>query len=335
MSTDFLEAGRLWFLLVVVGLAGFYVVVLQWRSRTAVRFTQVDLLDEIAPERPNWQRHVVAAIQILGLVAAVIAIARPVDRSTERTKSEGRILVAFDVSLSMEADDVEPNRFESARAAARDFIDEVDDGVEVGLVSFSGNVNVEVNPTLDRSALDRGLDRLELNESTAIGEALSVSTRLLLNGVDDEEEGGDDASQRDDDIAPGVVVLLSDGETTVGRLTSEGAREAADAGVPVFTIAFGTERGTIVDPVSGERFPVPVRPADLELVAETTGGAAFEARTGTELADAYDEIQASLGDTLGEEIEIVKELTWRWAMTSFLLLALAWALSLWWLRGMV
>ncbi len=330
MSTDFLEASRLWLLLVVVGLAGFYVVVLRWRSRTAVRFTQVDLLDEIVPERPNWRRHLVAVIQILGLAAAVIAIARPVDRDTERTKSEGRILVAFDVSLSMEAADVEPSRFESARSAARDFIDEVDDNIEVGLVSFSGTVSVEVNPTLDRSALDRGLDRLELDESTAIGDALSVSTRLLLDGVDDDE-----APQQDDDVAPGVIVLLSDGETTVGRLTSEGAQDAADAGIPVFTIAFGTENGVIVDPVSGERVPVPVRPADLELVADVTGGAAFEAQTGTELVDAYDEIQSSLGDTLGEEIEIVKELTWRWALTSFLLLALAWALSLWWLRGMV
>jgi Ca-activated chloride channel family protein len=330
MSTDFLEAGRLWLLLVVVGLAGFYLVVLRWRSRTAVRFTQVDLLDEIVPERPNWRRHLVAVIQILGLAAAVIAIARPVDRDTERTKSEGRILVAFDVSLSMEADDVEPSRFESARDAARDFIDEVDDNVEVGLVSFSGAVNVEVNPTLDRSALDRGLDRLELDESTAIGDALSVATRLLVDGADDDE-----APEQDDEVAPGVIVLLSDGETTVGRLTSDGAQEAADAGVPVFTIAFGTESGVIVDPISGEQFPVPVRPADLELVAEVTGGAAFEARTGTELVDAYEQIQSSLGDTLGEEIEIVKELTWRWAMASFLLLALAWALSLWWLRGMV
>jgi Ca-activated chloride channel family protein len=330
MSTDFLEAGRLWLLLVVVALAGFYLVVLRWRSRTAVRFTQVDLLDEIVPERPNWRRHLVAVIQILGLAAAVIAIARPVDRGTERTKSEGRILVAFDVSLSMEADDVEPSRFDSARDAARDFIDEVDDNVEVGLVSFSGAVNVEVNPTLDRSALDRGLDRLELDESTAIGDALSVATRLLVDGADDDE-----APEQDDEVAPGVIVLLSDGETTVGRLTSDGAQEAADAGIPVFTFAFGTERGVIVDPVSGEQFPVPVRPADLELVAEVTGGAAFEARTGTELVDAYEQIQSSLGDTLGEEIEIVKELTWRWAMASFLLLALAWALSLWWLRGMV
>ncbi len=333
MSRDFLEPGRLWLLLIVAALAVLYVVVLRWRSTASIRFTQMDLLDEIAPERPNWRRHLVAVLQLVGLAAAVIAIARPIDRATERTKSEGRILVAFDVSLSMEADDVDPSRFESARVAAREFIDEVDNNVEVGLISFSGVVDVAVDPTLDRSALDRGLDRLELDESTAIGDALSVSTRLLVNATDDAS--GDEAADQDDDVAPGVIVLLSDGETTVGRLTSEGAQEAADAGVPVFTIAFGTDAGVITDPVSGDRVPVPVRPADLELVAETTGGAAFVAETGGELAAVYDQIQMSLGDTLGEEIEIVKELTWRWALGAFLVLALAWALSLWWLRGMV
>jgi Ca-activated chloride channel family protein len=329
MSTDFIAGGRLWLLLVVVALGAFYVASLRWRSRTAVRFTQIDLLDKIVPERPKWRRHVIAAIQLVGLAAAVIAIARPVDRSTERTNSDGRILVLFDVSLSMEATDVDPSRFESARAAARDFIDEVDDGVEVGLVSFSGRVTVAVPPTLDRTALDQGLDRLVLAESTAIGDALTTATELLTSAEDRSEPPVDDG------IAPGVIVLLSDGETTVGRLTSDGAQDAADAGIPVFTIAFGTEDGVIDDPLSGQRVPVPVRPADLELVAEATGGASFEARTGNELAEAYDQIQASLGDTLGEEIEIVKELTWRWAMASFLLLSLAWALSLHWLRGMV
>lgn len=335
MSTDFLEAGRLWLLLVVGALAALYVVVLRWRSQAAIRFTQVDLLDDIVPERPKWRRHVIALIQLAGLAAAVVAIARPVDRTTERTESEGRILVLFDVSLSMDASDVEPNRFESARAAARDFIDEVEQGVEVGLVSFSGAVNVEVNPTLDRAALDRGLDRLALAESTAIGEALALGTRLLVNSANEGDAGDDPVSSNANDVAPGVIVLLSDGETTVGRLTSLGAQDAADAGIPVFTIAFGTDSGVITDPASGEQFPVPVRPADLQLVADATGGAAFEARSGSELVDAYDQIQASLGDTLGEEIEIVTELTWRWAFAAFLLLSIAWALSLWWLRGMV
>ena len=174
--------------------------------------------------------------------------------------------------------------------------------------------------------MERGIDNLELDESTAIGDALAAGTSLLVNSAD---------PNADPDQAPGVMVLLSDGETTVGRLTSEGAQEAADAGIPVYTIAFGTESGVIVDPETGDVVPVPVRPADLELVAESTGGEAFEAQTGDELSSAYDQIAESLGETIGEPIEIVTELTWQWALAAFLLLSIAWALSLWWLRGMV
>ena len=129
--------------------------------------------------------------------------------------------------------------------------------------------------------------------------------------------------------------FCSDGETTVGRPTAAGADVAAETGVPVFTIAFGTADGFITDPVSGEIFPVPVAPEELKVVAEVTGGQAFEAQSGNELADAYDDVRDSLGETLGEEIEITKELTWRWALGAFLLLTVAWSLSLWWLRGMV
>jgi Ca-activated chloride channel family protein len=326
MTTDFLAPGRLWLLLVVVALAVGYLMVLRWRKAATVRFTQVELLDKVAPKRPRWRRHVIAALQLSGLALAVVAVARPVDRRIEDTTTEGRILVLFDVSLSMMAEDVAPSRFEAAQAAARDFVDEVDPGVEVGLIGFSGAVSVDVDPTLDRGAMMRGLDNLELAESTAIGDALSAGTKLLVNAADPNDDSGQ---------PPGVMVLLSDGETTVGRLTSEGAAEAADAGIPVYTIAFGTDGGTIQDPESGDIVPVPVRPADLQLVAETTGGQAFEARTGDELASAYDQIAESLGETIGDPVEIVTELTWRWALAAFVVLGLAWALSLWWLRGMV
>jgi Ca-activated chloride channel family protein len=326
MSTDFLAPGWLWLLLVVAGLAVAYVGVLRWRSAATVRFTQVDLLDKVAPKRPRWRRHVVAGLQLLGLAFAVVAVARPVERTTENTTTEGRILVLFDVSLSMMADDVAPRRFEAAQEAARNFVELVDPGVEVGLIGFSGSVSVDVDPTLDRATMLRGIDNLELAESTAIGDALSAGTKLLVNAADPND---------DSDLPPGVMVLLSDGETTVGRLTADGSAEAADAGIPVYTIAFGTEGGTIQDPETGDIVPVPVRPADLQLVAETTGGQAFEAQTGDELASAYDQIAASLGETIGDPIEIITELTWRWALAAFFFLGLAWALSLWWLRGMV
>jgi Ca-activated chloride channel family protein len=327
MSTDFLAPGRLWLLAVVAALGIAYLAALRWRRAAQVRFTQIDLLDQVAPRRPGWRRHVIAVLQLVGLAAAVVAVARPVERTTERTTSEGRILVLFDVSLSMMATDVEPDRFSAAQEAARDFVANVDDGVEVGLVSFSGVVNVDVQPTLDREAIDAGIERLELAESTAIGDALVAGTRLLEQGVPEDAV--------DDERASGVMVLLSDGETTVGRPTLEGADIAAEAGIPVFTIAFGTVTGSIPDPTTGQLIPVPVRPADLAEVAERTGGTAYEAATEAELAAAYDEIRASLGETLGEEIETVTELTWRWALVSFAVLSTAWLLALWWLRGLV
>jgi len=326
MSTDFLAPGRLWLLLLVVALGVAYVAVLRWRRTATIRFTQVDLLDKVAPRRPRWRRHVVAVLMLLGLAFAVVATARPIERSTESVTSDGRILVLFDVSLSMMADDVDPSRFIAAQEAARNFVGEVDDRVEVGLLSFSGIATVEVDPTLDRSAMDRGIDNLQLAESTAIGDALAAGTKLLVNSAD---------PNANPDQAPGVIVLLSDGETTVGRPTSEGAQDAADAGIPVYTIAFGTDAGQIVDPVSGDVVPVPVRPEELARVAETTGGQAFEARTGDELASAYGQIAESLGTTIGEPVDVITELTWQWALAAFLILGLAWALSLWWLRGMV
>jgi Ca-activated chloride channel family protein len=133
----------------------------------------------------------------------------------------------------------------------------------------------------------------------------------------------------------GALVLLTDGETTVGRPAEVGAQEAADAGVPVFTIAFGTPGGTITDPTSGEVVPLPVQPAPLEQVAEVTGGKAYEDASSGELQDADGLIRESLGDTLGEEIQVVTELTWRWAAIAVVLRAAAWALALWWLRDMV
>ena len=336
LAVDFLNPERLWWLLAVAALGIAYIAAQRWRRRAQVRFTQVDLLDRVAPSRPGWRRHVVAGIQLLGLTAGVIAIARPVSTSSERTESEGRILVLFDVSLSMMATDVDPTRLEAAKTAAREFVDQVDDDVEVGLISFSGNVAVEVDPTLDREAMDNGIENLQLAESTAIGDALATGSALLTRLATDADQSNDATGDADDEeLAPGAIVLLTDGETTVGRPTDVGAQAAADAGIPVFTIAFGTDGGSITDPASGQVVPVPVQPAPLEQVAEVTGGAAYEAATSAELTDVYDRIQESLGDTLGEEIQVVTELTWRWAALALVLLAVAWALSMWWLRGMV
>jgi Ca-activated chloride channel family protein len=339
---EFLFPNRLWLLAGVGAMALAYGAVLRWRTAATVRFTQIDLLERVAPKRPRWRRHVVALLQLCGLAAGVVAIARPVTTTLERVRSEGRIIVLLDVSNSMAAEDVAPTRLAAAQQAATEFIDQVEADVEVGLVSFSGTVKVEVQPTLDRTALSSAVAGLQLDDSTAIGDAIIAGTNLLLQSQDaavagDEPAGTSEAAPGDsgEDLAPGALVLLSDGETTQGRSTEEGAQYAATSGVPVFTIAFGTPDGTIENPLTGEIQPVPVSPEPLAAAAETTGGESYEAASGADLDDAYQRIRDVLGETLGEEIEIITERTWQWAAGAVAILAAAWLLALWWLRGMV
>jgi Ca-activated chloride channel family protein len=334
---EFMFPARLWLLLAVFAMALAYGAVLRWRAGATVRFTQIDLLDRIAPERPRWRRHVIALLQLAGLAAGVVAIARPITTSVERTESEGRIIVLFDVSNSMASEDVSPSRLAAAQQAATDFIGHVADDIEVGLISFSGSVAIEVQPTLDRTTLTNAIATLTLNDSTAIGDALIAGTNLLLQSQQaaaaDDDPGDDETA--DEELAPGALVLLSDGETTQGRPTADGAAYAASAHVPVFTIAFGTPEGTVTNPVNGNIEPVPVKPIPLAETAELTGGQSYEAATAADLADAYERIQDLLSDTLGEEVEVVTERTWVWAGAAVGTLAAAWLLALWWLRGLV
>src|SRR4051794_34161385 len=326
IAVDFLAPQRLWWLLAVVALAAGYVGVQFWRRRATVRFTQIDLLDKVAPSRPGWRRHVVAGGMLLGLVAGVVGIARPITTTTERTSAEGRIMLLFDVSLSMEATDVKPTRLDAAKEAARNFVAQVAPDVEVGLISFSGDVNVDVDPTTNRQALDDGIDSLQLAESTAIGDALATGTQMLVRMAGDAASNGK---------APGAIVLLSDGETTVGLPTEDGAQQAATAKIPVFTIAFGTDSGSITDPGTGQEIPVPVKPGPLADAAKVTGGSAYTAATDKELNDAYQKIQKAIGATLGQEVQKTNELTWKWAAIALLLIAAAMAMAMWGLRGMV
>lgn len=321
-ALQFLNPGRLWWILVPIALAAAYVATQFVRSKHVVRFTSVDLLDSVAPKRPRWRRHVVAGLQLTGLVIGVVALARPYRTELQPTSNDGRIVLAFDVSLSMGATDVSPDRLEAAKEAAKDFISQVDPNVQIALISFSARTKLEVPPTLDRDQLEEGIDDLQLGEGTAIGDAIEAAVSLL-------------EPKRKGDAPLGSVVVLSDGETTQGQPTAAGAQVAADAGVKVYTIAFGTEHGTIRDPSTGQEVDVSVKYPELAEAAEATGGQAYEAPTRQALQDAYENIQHDLGASVGEPIEIRTEQTWAWAAAALALLAAAWALAMWWLRGLV
>ena len=133
----------------------------------------------------------------------------------------------------------------------------------------------------------------------------------------------------------GAVVLMSDGETTVGRATADGAQTAADAKIPVYSIAFGTADGTVVDPTTGDTVAVPVNNNELKGVADTTGAKFFKAPTADALKQAYAEISKNLNAGVGEPMQITDELTWQYIAVALVLLAIGWVLGLVLLRGLL
>jgi Ca-activated chloride channel family protein len=320
MSWDFLAPTRLWLLLIVAGLVAAYVVAQRRRATHTVRFTQIEMLEHIAPRRPGWRRHAVAGVQLAALTVGVFGAAQPVERSVTHPKAAGKIILLFDVSLSMGADDVAPNRLDAAKQAAADFVDAVDADVDVGLISFSGTVSVDVEPTTDRTRLTTAIESLQLGQGTAIGDAIDAGVRVLKRGQPTQD-------------SPGTLVVLSDGETTRGRATADGAQIAADAKVPVYTIAFGTDHGAINNPDTGAIDPVPVKLDELQGAADATGGKAYVAPSVSELAKAYTDIRANLQQTIGDAITTIHELTWRYVLAAVVLMMIAWAIGLWWLRG--
>lgn len=313
----FLHPGRLWALLVVAALVAAYVVVqVVRRPAYAVRFTNLALLDVVAPKRPGWRRHLTAGTFAVGAALLVVALAEPTTE-VEVPRERATVVLAIDVSLSMDATDILPSRLDAAKDAADEFLDTVPETINVGLVSFAGSANVLVPPTTDHDLVRRAIDDLRLGEGTGIGEAIFASLAAL--------EAAPPADDPDEPV-PATVVLLSDGETTMGRPNTEGIVAAVEAGVPVSTIAFGTEDGLIF--IEGEAVPVPPDLDALEAIADETGGVFFEAESERELEAAY----ADLGSSIGFETEERPITEWFVGAALVALLAAAVGSLLWFAR---
>jgi len=307
-------------LLAVAALVGLYVVLQLRRQAYAARFTNVALLGSLVPKRPGWRRHLAFAVAALGLTALTVSLAVP---STEVRvpRERATIVMAVDVSLSMQATDVEPTRFEAMQVAAKEFVDVLPDRINLGLVSFAGTATTVVPPTTDREQVRGAIDNLDLAESTAIGEAVFTSLTAIENFQATLESGGEEAP-------PARVVLLSDGSNTVGRENSQAIDAARAAGVPVSTIAFGTDYGTL--DLDGETVPVPVDRASLEEIADSTGGSYSEAASAAELEEVY----ADLGSQIGYTTE-AKDVSFWFVRVGVLLTLLGAALSLLWTNRLI
>jgi Ca-activated chloride channel family protein len=278
----FLEPARLFLLVAVAAMAVGYVLLERRRRRYATRFAEPALLDKVAPDRPGHRRHVPAAAFLLMLAVLVIGFARPT-AEVKVPRERATIMVAIDVSVSMQATDVSPTRFDAAQNAARRFISDLPARFNVGVVAFDGQARVVVPPTTDRDVVRAGIDGLDLGPSTAIGEAVFTALESI-SGFD---------AQAVVRPPPARIVLLSDGENTAGRSPELAGEAASSAGVPVYTIAYGTPNGEVMS--GGYVVPVPVDGPSLERLAETTGGGFYEASSGERLREVYKDIGSSVG----------------------------------------
>src|ERR1700756_328584 len=278
------------FLLVVLALAASYVLAQVARRRRVLRFANMELLESVAPQRPNRWRHLPAILLIASLVLFTIAMAGPT-RDIQMPRNRAVVMLVIDVSRSMAAKDVSPNRMEAAKEAAKQFADELTPGINLGLISYAGTATVLVSPRTNREATKDALDKLQLADRTATGEGIFTALQAIAT-VGAVIGGGDQPP-------PARIVLFSDGKETVpsnpdnpkGAYTA--ARTAKDQGVPISTISFGTPYGFVE--INDQRQPVPVDDSTMKKVAQLSGGNWYNAGSLAELKAVYASLQQQIG----------------------------------------
>jgi Ca-activated chloride channel family protein len=294
-----------------------YLFIQRRRARYAVAFTNVDLLSNLVPRTPAWRRHVPPALYLGAIGALVLALARP-SMIMAVPRQEATIILAMDVSGSMQATDVAPTRLAAAKKAASDFVDQLPDTFQVGLVVFSTAPRVAVSPTTDRVAIHRALDSLVAQGGTALGDAIAASldAAATVTAAPGTAAPSASAPSAAPSAAPSpggpatpssgepplvATVLLSDGANSTGSLEPlDAASRAAALGVPVYTIALGTQDGVVQVPNREGQLQTLAVPPDTETlaaIAETTGARFFDAPTAQDLAQIYENLGSKVGFT--------------------------------------
>lgn len=280
----FLSPGRLFILLVIPLLVLAYIFASRRKNRRGMRFTNTSMLAAVVPKQSQWRRHVAVALSMLSLITLTAAFARP-KTQIDVPRERATVVLVIDASLSMQAADVKPTRLDAAKAAAIEFVEALPDKYNVSVVSMAGSVSILVPPTLAHNTVENAINSIQLQESTAIGEGIATGLRALGQAPKDP--------QNPSSVAPGAIVLLSDGASTVGRAPQQTAAEARKAKVPVYTIAYGTENGYV--DLDGKREPVPVNHEQMQEIAKISGGQYFAAATADELKQVYENIGSEVG----------------------------------------
>jgi Ca-activated chloride channel family protein len=289
--TNFAHPWFFLFLLFVAGLVALYVITQRARQKRILRFANMELLESVAPQRPNRWRHLSAMLLIGSMVLLTIAMAGP-QNDVRIPRNRAVVLLAIDVSQSMRATDIEPSRLAAAQVAAKQFADQLTPGINLGLIAYAGTATVLVSPTTNREATKIAIDKLQLADRTATGEAIFTALQAIAT-VGAVIGGGEDGPP------PARIVLMSDGKETVpsnpdnpkGAFTA--ARTAKDQGVPISTVTFGTPYGYVE--INDQRQPVPVDDETLEKIAELSDGNAYSASTLEQLKEVFTSLQDQIG----------------------------------------
>jgi Ca-activated chloride channel family protein len=278
------------FLLVVLGLVGLYLAVQAARRKRLQRFANTEMLESVAPKRPPRWRHVPTILLVLSLVLFTIAMAGPT-HDVRIPRNRAVVMLVIDVSQSMRATDVSPSRMAAAQEAAKQFVDQLTPGINLGLISYAGAATVLVSPTTNRDASKNAIDKLQVADRTATGEGIFTALNAIST-VGAVIGGGDTPP-------PARIVLMSDGKETVpsnpdnpkGAFTA--ARTAKDQGVPISTVAFGTPYGYVE--INDQRQPVPVDDEMLKKIAQLSNGQSYTASNVEQLKEVFTSLQEQIG----------------------------------------
>jgi Ca-activated chloride channel family protein len=309
----FLWPEMLWLLLIVPALVAVYFFLLRRKKETALRYASLSLVKEALGAGQRFRRHIPPLLFLVALIAMITAIARPAAIVTLPSQHR-TIILAMDVSGSMRATDVQPNRISAAQAAAKAFVAEQPSNVRIGVVSFAGTAALVQPPTQNREDIYAAIDRFQLQRATAIGSGIIVSLATIFPdaGIDVSSliYGGNasrgiplDQARKTDKpaftpVPPGsytsaAIILLTDGQRTTGPDSIEAARMAADRGVRIFTVGFGTKSGETIG-FEGWSMRVRLDEETLKAIANITRGEYFYAGSATDLKKVYQ----SLNDRL-------------------------------------
>ncbi|MCU1600309.1 MAG: hypothetical protein JWO22_1018 [Frankiales bacterium] len=274
-----------WRLLLLLGVAA--LVALQvWRHRRRsayeTRFTQVELLASVVPRRAAWRRRLPAGLLLAALALVTTAFARP-SAAVEVPRDNATVILALDTSTSMLAEDITPTRIAAAKAAAKSFVAGLPDTFSVGLVSFDYQATVVNGASGDHAAIEDSIDALSLKGGTEIGEGVLAAIKAAKAvPVTAGEAAG-----------PVTIVLLSDGINAGGIPVADAAQQAAAAGYPVTTIAYGSDSPTVK--LGNQQLALPVDATALADLAKATGGRTYRALTSAQLKQIYADITARAG----------------------------------------